>query len=665
MNLINALLETYDYALANDLVDNHKIAGGGQVLLPVYHSNKRSSGQDIFEIRIDSNSNAIGGRFLSKDEVIVFPITEESIIRSGSKIAPHATCDELSYLADRINPEKNNEYLEGIKKLLDFEKEGFNYENYRIIGEYILKNSIFNDFIEHFLDGKEHSLDEKFNLEYDEIDSNGKTNKKSLNLSKIFITFKIEKIMAGDVSTTKDKGLHEFYISYIEKTSRSEEKMRLCNVTGESGYCVARHRGIIGNAKLISISNKNETYFGRLKNGEDIYSISYRASQKVHNMVKYFLDSEDHKSYIGENAYLINWLSQDLNRGGLDLVSNVNSNEIDDEEDGDEIEEITAEKLGGRLSAQLGEYFLGKDRSFATKGDFYILIVEKISNGRVSIKYFRRLSRSEAYERVSRWYESTDWRFGKTRRSPTIYQIVNFIYGEENSQGFLSCENKKLMRSGIERLIPCITESKKIPKDISRAAFYKLSQKRSYKKAWNMALNVGCSVIKKYKYDYESSPNQSNLINPDLISEVKQLKESRSYYYGKLMAIYEKIELDATKIRLDEDDNKEGKSYRVTNSDRLWNSMIRNPEKTMSILESKIKPYIFNLKKRSPGSYVYYDKLITSIVVEIQEIDQAKGKLKSSLNEDFVFGYYYQKNELYKSKKDKQQEKVEIIREED
>lgn len=106
MTLMNALYETYEFALRNNLVDNPKISVDGQSLLPVYHSNKRNKNDDIFELTIDSNSNAISGRFLDEDEVIIFPITEDSITRSGSKIAPHAISDELSYLSKEIRSRK-------------------------------------------------------------------------------------------------------------------------------------------------------------------------------------------------------------------------------------------------------------------------------------------------------------------------------------------------------------------------------------------------------------------------------------------------------------------------------------------------------------------------------------------------------------------------------
>lgn len=641
MNLMNALLETYNFALKSDLVDNPKLSTGGQILLPVFHSNRSSNGEDVFELTIDVNSNVIGGRFLDKDEIIVFQITEDSITRSGSKIAPHSISDELSYLAKEIDSEKNEAYITGIKELLEYEKS-HSCESFKIAGNYILKNIILDDFLKTYLGKIEYHIDNSFVLKYNIIETNGKVREKSLDLKKIFITFKIEKEHSGDISLTRDVNVHKFYINYVRNKNKQSGDMAYCNITGKMDYCVERHRGVIGTAKLISISNNDETYYGRLKHGSKIYSISYEASQKVHNMLKYLLENVNHKKSIGGDAYVVNWLSKDLDKGGIELISTL------DDYDGDfeEVEEVTMDTLGGGVSQNLGRYFLGEDEGYSGKSDFYILIIEKISNGRVSIKYFRRLSKSEAYERVMNWYESTKWKFNGKDKSPSIYQIVNFVYGQENSKGFLSCENKKLGRSTIERLIPCIIDGQKIPKDISRTAFHKLSNKQSYKNSWSNALNIGCSLIKKHRNDYEHYD-----IIPDKMSEVKELEESRSFFYGKLMSIYEKIELDAVRGRMDDANSKEkGKSQRITNSDRLWNSMIRTPERTRFILESKIKPYMNILKKNNVGLYVSYDKLITGITLEIMSLDRTETRVKGSLNEDFILGYYYQKNELYRKK---------------
>lgn len=635
MNLMNALLATYDFALKNDLVDNHKLSTNGQVLLPIYHSNKRNNGEDIFEITIDEQSNAIGGRFLEKDQYIVFPITEDSITRSGSKKAPHAICDELSYLAKNIDKEKNKIFQENIEKLIIFEKDNPN-DNFRIIGKYLKKNSVLEDFIEHYIGRKEYSIDKKFNLKYAIEDPNGKVRQKILDLTKIFVTFKIQKLMEADISFTKDIDIHNFYIEYIKEKNRLGEQLEYCDITGKLDYCIERHRGVVGNAKLISISNNNETYYGRFKKGNEVNHISYEASQKVHNMLKFLLDNDNYKRFIGEGAYIINWLSQDLARGGVELVSSV-----DDEDDYEEDEEITMSTLGGGLSKNLNNYFLGNINEFETYDDFHVLIIEKISNGRMSIKYFRSLSRSEAYNRVKDWYQSTQWDFKGTKRSPSIHEITNFIYGLENSKGYLSCENKKLSKKTVERLIPCIIDGKKIPRDVVRTAFYRLSNKISYKNTWASALSIGCSMINKGKIDYEGDD-----YNFRKLSGVKQLKSNRSFCYGKLAAIYEKIEMDVIRGRQSGD----VKGQRITNIDKFWTSMIRTPERTRFMLEEKIRPYLNMLKRSNIKTYTFYDKLIQNITMELLNMGELEDNKKGSVDEDFILGYYYQKSELYKGK---------------
>lgn len=645
MNLMNALLETYNYALGNDLVDNPKLSVNGQSILPVYHSSKVNKSEDIYELTIDSDSNAIRGRFLDEEEIIIFPITEDSIARSGSKIAPHAISDELSYLAKEIDEEKNKVYIEGIQELLDYE-ENHRCENFEVMGKYISKNTILDDFLSTYLGKVKYKIDEDFKLKFNITQDNGKEKEKTMDLKKIFITFKLEKEFSGDISLTRDIGIHDFYVKCIQDKNENSDHKEHCDLTGKVAYCVETHRGVIGNAKLISTSNNNETYYGRLKKGSDVYRISYEASQKVHNMLKYLLENKNHTRYIGENANVVNWLSNDLEKAGIDIVS-----ELEEEDDFEDIKELSMESLGGGTSRKLGKYFSDGDEGFGSESDFYVLIIEKISNGRVSVKYFRSLSKSEAYERVKNWYETTKWMFYGKERSPSINQIVNFVFGQENSSGYLSCENKKLRRGTIERLIPCIIDGQKIPRDIAKMAFYRLSKKRSYKKSWDLALNIGCSLIKKYKNDYENYN-----IDPNQISEVKNLKESRSFYYGVLMAIYEKIELDAIRGRTEDSSSEKGKTQRITNADRLWNSMIRSPERTRFILESKIKPYMNILKKNSPGSYVNHDKSITSITLDIMSLEESDSNIRGALNEDFMLGYYYKKNEFYKKKLNKKEE---------
>ena len=133
------------------------------------------------------------------------------------------------------------------------------------------------------------------------------------------------------------------------------------------------------------------------------------------------------------------------------------------------------------------------------------------------------------------------------------------------------------------------------------------------------------------------------------------MKESRSFYYGRLMALYEKIELDAMWNRKSADpgkadeekaDNKgSDNKQRITNMDRLWSSFIRRPERTRHILESeKLRPYINILKRNSRGYYIKaFENPILEITNKITELEESGTSSAGTLNEDYILGYYYQK----------------------
>ena len=66
------------------------------------------------------------------------------------------------------------------------------------------------------------------------------------------------------------------------------------------------------------------------------------------------------------------------------------------------------------------------------------------------------------------------------------------------------------------------------------------------------------------------------------------------------MAIYEKIEIDIVGSKvIDNETQKDAssKTQRITHADKLWSSMIRAPERTRFIIETKIKPYVNILRK--------------------------------------------------------------------
>ena len=115
----------------------------------------------------------------------------------------------------------------------------------------------------------------------------------------------------------------------------------------------------------------------------------------------------------------------------------------------------------------------------------------------------------------------------------------------------------------------------------------------------------------------------------------------RDFLYGRLLAIFEKMEAATF------DDEK-----RTTNAQRLWSAYVNNPGKTMNILFDKLQPYKRKLENSKRGLYITFEKKTQEIMENLMKIDNFENNKNKKLKENFIFGYYYQLNEIFKSKKD-------------
>lgn len=639
VSVLQALYDSYNIALEGNLVDRTEDIGQQTVLLPVYHSNKRSNGNDIIQITLTSDGNFIKADWIPKDEYIIFPVTERSIVRARG-IAPHPLSDELSYLSNELNLGKHECYVEELELWNEFMQRGHVNLTFEAIYRYVIKETILADVINSILGNIPYFIDEKNVVNY--IDE--KQTEKKWQIEKTFITFIVENQneLQKNLSVSTDKDLHNSYISYV-RSINMEKPQKHCNISNELTYCAKSHRGMLGNAKLISVSNNNETYYGRFTSGEEIVNIGYEVSQKTHLMLKYLLENSNNSRWLGETSYLVNWFSDDIpNNEGLKLTEAI-SVDGDDDLDLEYYNEIVS--LGGGTSKELSDYLSGGGRKVSTVSKFYIMIIDKISNGRISIKYFREMSKSDLYKRVEEWYHSTRWsvyvpKLKKiVQQSPSIYRLADYVMGMETEDKTtkITCKNKKLRTKTVERLIPCILDGKKIPLDIVRKMYYNLCKKNSYGVTWNSLVEVGCSIMKKYVIDYKKKGEVSELLNEEC--------NDLSYLYGRLLAVYEKLEADVLYEKSNKTNN-EGR--RSTNAERLWTVYIKTPARTLMILENKIRPYKERLQKSKPGSYIYYEQLISSIINCIVENVDFEAEKNKPLDENFIFAYYAQKQDLYK-----------------
>lgn len=659
MNALSALYNTYNIAEKSNFVDRTDLIKQKTVLLPIFHTNKRSKGNDIVQISLKENGDFIKADWVPKDDYIIFPISENSIVRS-SGVASHPLSDELSYLSKEIDPKKHEDY---INKVLEWSEytEKYNYnQTFTTIKNYILKETVLKDVIRGILGEVPYTIIDGSTVVY----KDEKQNEKNWKLSKVFITFLVEtpNSIYENYTVSTDDSLHNNYIEYIKQENKKKPQT-MCNISNELTYCVPSHRGILGNSKLISVSNNNETYYGRFKTGEEITSIGYETSQKIHLMLKYLLENKNNTRWLGSSSYLVNWFSDDIqNEQDIQFTSSISMDDKDEIEDDLELdfeENVDANaSFGGQLSKMLNDYLSGKESSVSIDSKFYVLIVDKISNGRVSIKYFRELSKSDLIERAGKWYKSTCWTNynyitqKNVSQSPSLYQLADYIEGrevEDRARAQVKCKNEKLRTKTIERLIPCILEEKKFPLDLVRKMYNNLCNRKSYSTTWNSVVCIGCSVIKKYKMDYEEKREVSDVLDTENLE--------RSYLYGRLLAVYEKLErdaLDGNKLSNEGASSKTSEnSKRSTNAERLWTVYTKTPARTLMIIEDKIRPYKERLQKSRPSSYIYYDNLSGTIINRLSETIDFENEKNKPLNENFIFGYYAQKQEFYKKRDNK------------
>ena len=117
-------------------------------------------------------------------------------------------------------------------------------------------------------------------------------------------------------------------------------------------------------------------------------------------------------------------------------------------------------------------------------------------------------------------------------------------------------------------------------------------------------------------------------------------KKDRSYQFGRLLAVFEKIESDALSDKKDEN-----KKIRETSAMRLQSAFVQRPADTSKIIMNNLKNAYY--PKLDAGIRVYYEKIIGEIFEIISEFSADFNK---PLTPEYLLGYYLQQNEFYKKR---------------
>lgn len=561
-------------------------------LVPVSHQIAKAD----LEITLDSEGNLLDARQVDpKEATTIIPVTEQSAGRTGDTCCAHPLCDQLRFFSPRY-PAKYEAYLTQLHR---WEGSPYSHPKLSAIAGYVEKGSILEDMSRLGLI----SLDEK-----------GMPTKE-----KLLVRWRVEAGTEGNVAACwQDRTLFQAFIDYYAAGQKSDPVY--CMVSGKNALPANQHPkkiiNICANAKLISANDTSGfTYRGRFQTDAQAMTMSYEASQKIHSALHWL--SANQGVAIGGRTFLC-WNPQGI-----------------------EIPKPQAAFLRGNTANQvkysdyrkaLSDTLRGWKETIPADAGAVIAAFDAATSGRLALTYYSELPASDFLERLHNWDALCCWNrdpFGI--QAPSLYQIANCAFGTVRTSGNQTKleSDDRILRQQVQRLLSCRVDKGKMPADIARAAAAKASNLQIMDtQLRETVLSTACAVLRKYYYDWDREEWNMSL-EPE--------KKDISYQYGRLLAVFEKIEQDT----YDKDEQRE------PNAIRMQSVFAKRPRYASRILwEQMKKAYYPRLK---PWNRVKYDRLIGEIIEQTSNLPQAEHE--EALKDTYLFGYYLQKKALYTSDK--------------
>ena len=254
---------------------------------------------------------------------------------------------------------------------------------------------------------------------------------------------------------------------------------------------------------------------------------------------------------------------------------------------------------------------------------------------RLSLTYYNDLQAQDFLQRLHDWDASCCWphRF-EGIKAPSLLQIVNCAFGSQRDKWMET--DDRILRQQMQRLIACRVDKALIGADIVKALANRASRPQAYdRNVWENILFTACAVIRKYRMDrFKEEWNMS--LEPE--------KKDRSYQFGRLLAVMEKVERDTY-------DN----DTREPNAIRMQSVFCQRPMYAAGNLEKQLERAYFPQLK--PGNRIRYKNLMGQIMDIISMFPQEDWN--KPLEDSYLMGYYLQRSALYTKKTDIEMEEKE------
>ena len=631
MSLLTALLDSYDYALENDMVG--KPDHFGNILLPMYYNSMKSNGKNIIELLLSKESDLLEARVLPEGETIQFPVTEDSVARS-SGVAPHPLVDSASYVI-QDGEKRSTAYMEQMENWLAYDANDY----VKIIRDFLKKPGMLDTVKKKLKDSEE------------DEEKKSKKSAASIDFEKVFFTFSIENYEGmKNVSVSENaalQGRYKAYVEYLNANDPEKEKIT-CNLSGKEDYLCIKHQPLMGTARLVSqITANDENYRGRFTTADQSIKIGMETSQKIHLMAKYLLSGQGTRRWLGEQANMVSWFSDDLSNAAefnptksAEVASSVKNRLLAMKQ-----EKSDTSMIADEMTEDIVKSFMSGNRMFSDDATYYIAIFDKVSNGRVAAKYFRSLSASRLKENLVAWQEKYHWwGFSNENRdkefTPSPRRMVLAAYGVERD-GMLEIAKNDFLKNQYQNIVTALVEGRAVPRNFEKALALNIRHRQNYDKTWMEVLFCALAVLK----------DKGGIKDPMLNRE----NTDRSYLFGRLLASFEYLEKSTF-------GEKDGRS---TNAEKMWTSYTNHPATMMLRLRNLMIPYERKLERSDETlkRMAYFNatreiREATNLLHESYDMDSVE--VNRPLDYGFIFGYEAQRQAFYSGKNKDAKETEEV-----
>ena len=594
-------------------------------LLPVAHTTQLVN----IEVELDQNGNFQDARLLAKDEqTTIIPCTEESSART-SGVVPHPLVDKLQYIAadyPAYGGAKKSGWNLYHTQLQDWCSSPYADAKVCAVLRFLEKGCLVASLVQKhilFLD-ENGKMPAKWTGNKDEKPKILET-LASADQTESFVRFRV-----GGIDLAQDEAVRESFIHYYEM---KQQRVDYCTVQGKqmavSTLSPYKIRNPGDRAKLISSNDStNYTYRGRFVTAEQALSIGYETTQKAHSALRWLISKQGCSN--GDQTVVV-WGTKgepipDITTDSMDL--------------GDDFAAAFAQlgqpQLPPATESEYAERFnkaiQGYGKALDEKANTVVMILDSATQGRLSIRYYRELAGSELMKNITDWHRNFAWKLNyrsapesakpgqkpKWKRvsfwgAPSPADIAKAAYGEK--------ADKKIIQQTVERLVPCITEGKYLPRDLMLSAVHRATAGIGLEPwEYQKTCGIACALICGY---YHRNKKEDFVMTDG--KYVDETIDDRSYLFGRILACAEQIERRVQ--------SQTGET-RPTNAERLRLVFVQRPAKTTALLQQKLTPYL----NRMRANGVSRDKRYSTLQELVGRLGAEKYTNKP-LNELYLLGY--------------------------